>query len=525
MKALFGLGAIAIIVIVLFIALDPSYQRMREDQAFYQAQQQSLDLRQRELEFQERQQLSPVVMATDGSLRIIVVVAVLGVLVALADWYYNRRQPLVRPDARGLLPVSRHALERGELVDLLADAIRLYHQTQGLHAIHQPGQTPASLHYSPHLSYDYASASAPGQLTGAPEPPALPGPVDLLQVLDTFQPSAERILLGMGPGGAPVTVGVRSLCHVALCGATGGGKSNLLRLLLPQLQAIGARVVLADPHYAPIDAETGEDWRGIAARLHLAPAVKPAEIDDLLAWLLDELDRRLERRNQGEKPGAPVFLALDELPIIIKEVPDVSERLGRVLREGRKVHLLVVGAAQDFLTKTLGTSGAVRDCYRTAYYLGGDEVSARVLLDMQGRVDDGTLGAGVALVRSVATTPAQRVRVPLASNAAVARLLGDSWTDTGQCTGGTGPHAPMPDSPESSPDHPGRSSLKSAAERAKTRTPEEERIVTLFFSGKDVSEIVTELTGMKSSSGRPYQNKLREVQSIIRESLRSGVVQ
>ena len=36
----------------------------------------------------------------------------------------------------------------------------------------------------------------------------------------------------------------------------------------------------------------------------------------------------------------------------------------------------------------------------------------------------------------------------------------------------------------------------------------------------DSDEIVSELTGMKSKSGAPYQRKLREVQAIIRAALR-----
>ena len=122
------------------------------------------------------------------------------------------------------------------------------------------------------------------------------------------------------------------------------------------------------------------------------------------------------------------------------------------LREGRKVNLFLVGAAQDFLVKSVGGTGAVRDCYRTAFYVGGDQTSARVLLDVKGRVDDGQLGRGLAMLRSKATPTAQVVRVPLASNGTLARLLADvtaeveerhsttsttSTSSTGGCTGPT----------------------------------------------------------------------------------------
>lgn len=44
--------------------------------------------------------------------------------------------------------------------------------------------------------------------------------------------------------------------------------------------------------------------------------------------------------------------------------------------------------------------------------------------------------------------------------------------------------------------------------------------MALFLAGKDSSDIVTELTGMKSDAGKPYQKKLRQVQAVIRDELR-----
>jgi predicted ABC-type transport system involved in lysophospholipase L1 biosynthesis ATPase subunit len=103
--------------------------------------------------------------------------------------------------------------------------------------------------------------------------PALPGALDLSAL--ECNPTLDHILLGVDELGQ-ITVSVPDLCHVALLGSTGGGKSNLLRLILPQLQKIGASVILADPHFAPLDPENGDDWRPIADRLIHAPAVSAA---------------------------------------------------------------------------------------------------------------------------------------------------------------------------------------------------------------------------------------------------------
>lgn len=348
-------------------------------------------------------------------------------------------------------------------------------------------------------------------------PPSLPGMLDLAGL--GFRPTRERILLGVGAGNEQVTVGVGQLCHVALCGATGGGKSNLLRLLVPQLQAIGAQVVLADPHYAPLDVETGDDWRAIAARLQRPPAVKPQQIAALLDWLLEELDRRLEARNRGEKVGAPLFLAYDELPVIVDTVKGAPDALARLLREGRKVHLLTVGASQDFLIKTIGGSTGVRDCYRTAFYVGGDQVSASALLDLPRReIDDGPLGQGVVLLRSSATTPARLVRVPLASNAAVDSLLG---VGSGSLPPGfQAASGPLPDDATATPGswvEVGRKPddgkpLPATSYAVNDRA---EQVRRLLIQKAQQSDIITTVWGV--TGGRNYQTAVDEYRAILAE--------
>lgn len=255
--------------------------------------------------------------------------------------------------------------------------------------------------------------------------PMLPGPVALSNVL-TWTPSLDRLLIGLGQDGRPLTTDAKGLCHVALVGSTGAGKSNALRLLLAQLLAAGAKAVLADPHYAPFDPDddlTG-DWRPIEQRLYRPPAVLSGELVTLFDWLGDELDERLARRRQGERSGPPLFVAIDELPSIAAKVDHAPEVLTRIVREGRKVGLLAITSSQDFLVKSIGTGGAVRDQFRTAIYGGGDAHSAAVLLDMPRRqIDDGPLGKGTVLLRSAATPTASLARLPLVSDDDLRQLL------------------------------------------------------------------------------------------------------
>jgi hypothetical protein len=305
--------------------------------------------------------------------------------------------------------------------------------------------------FSPHFAPHYSSRNdntLAAPVEEAQPADALPGMVDMAAL--GFQPTMQRVLLGIDAGGGLVTVPAGKLCHVAIAGYTGGGKSNLLRLLIPQLQAIGAKIVLCDPHYAPVDALSGDDWRPIAQRLYQPPAYTPAAIDDTFSWFVDELDRRLELRRQDKPIGGPLFLALDELPIIAESVKGALDRLTRLLREGRKVHIFAVGSSQDFLVKSLGGSTAIRDAYRTAFYTGGDTYSARALLDMpQKDIDEGRLETGIAYLRSSATSPARLVRIPHASNDAVRGLLADTAptiTIEPDTVPGSAAPAPAPDS-------------------------------------------------------------------------------
>jgi hypothetical protein len=344
------------------------------------------------------------------------------------------------------------------------------------------------------------------------DPPVLPSRVDLADLLMSHRPSVDRILLAVGPGGVPLTVHAGDLCHVALAGATGGGKSNIMRLLLSQLLAAGAQVVLADPHYTPLDVDSGDDWRPIAGRLKLAPAVNAPDIGHLLTWLAtEELPRRLELRRAGQRVGAPLFLAIDELPAIVADVKDAPAHMSRILREGRKVGLLTIGAAQDFLVKTLGGTGAVRDCYRTAFYVGGDQQTARVLLDVPGRVDDGQLGQGLAFLRSRVTTPAQLVRVPLASNRAITGLLAADDLDARVA-------APAPSWRPAGVQTAARQDVDATASQSPPApSVEHARILQLFRDGMDVAGVVREVYGVSSKQGRAYQEKSAEVQQVLRQ--------
>ncbi|NCC30535.1 MAG: DUF87 domain-containing protein [Chloroflexia bacterium] len=434
--------------------------------------------------------------ALNGAFVVVIVAlaaAIVGLVVyvaALAGAHVAARMRYAVPDEAGRLPVP---------VDLLplaaTQALDNYHATQQLRASIQP--VPHSLHYSGVRS-DAPVAPLPTPML-APEPPALPGRIDLAEL--DHRPSVRRILLGLGPGGEQIVVPARDLCHVALVGATGGGKTNALRLLIPQLQAIGGQVVLADPHYAATDPATGEDWRPIAQRLARPPAATASQIDALFGWLEDQLQARKELRIQQRTLGAPIFLAMDELLVISSDVTRGIDRITKLLREGRKYGMFVVGASQTMLIKAMGGDSSVRDAYRTAYYLGGDVRSAAALLDMPQRtIDDGCLETGIVYLRSKATSPAQLVRVPYASNEGILSILGgndDAWAVSRE-----------------TPGKPLGNHMETVISGHQDALDERSyRVADMLRSGAQKSDIIATIWG--ATTGRSYQSAAKDYDQII----------
>lgn len=260
-------------------------------------------------------------------------------------------------------------------------------------------------------------------------------PLTLSSLLTHFVPSLDRLCLGVLPDGTPVFCHAMDLCHVALAGATGGGKSTILRLLLSQLCKADAQVLLLNPHYTRYDLDRQEDWTPFESYLVSDPMAcrRYETIASSLQFIAEDiLPKRLERYAHSQPVGKPYFIAIDELPAIVAEIKAAPGYLAKILREGRKVRVFLIVAAQDFLVSTIapGGGGAVRDCYRTAYYVGGDSTTARILLDLPPRLlPESELGKGQVMLRSGQVSHVKQatlVRVPYVDNEALYHLLGPS---------------------------------------------------------------------------------------------------
>ena len=451
--------------------------------------------RQLELEIERMEFLHPVQKWTGAVARIAGTFLVIMLALIAVDIYWQRRSPLVSPDKRGMLPVPRLQITSGELTQLNNQLLVMRQNVLALKASHAPA--PHTLHYKP-----------VGQTTGTlPEPLTQPQfrlPEGKLNLEDYLPNSVtlDAITLSVLSNGDPVRTKATRLCHVGIAGATGNGKTVVARYIIAQLLMAGAMMVHCDPHYANVDPKSGEDWRPIRQRLYMPPAYKISDIEEMFKWVLGEMKKRLAQRRAGQMWDAPLFLSIDELPAIIAKLPDTMDYLGEILREGRKVDILLITATQDMLVKTLGSAGAVRECFRTGIYVGGDPTTARLLLDIKGKVDDGHLGKGVAMMRSSATPIATEVRLPYMSNEALYRLLPTSNPTS----------APLPAHFQNTP-APLPKATSTPVEVG--NSPKIERIRAMLRNGDSQNVIIQEIWG--ATGGRKYQQASAELSAMIAE--------
>ncbi len=289
----------------------------------------------------------------------------------------------------------------------------------------------------PDIRPDDETVSFDNETTDDDDPLLLPGEHKRMTLFSEllksgWRPRIDQIYVGTDTQGRHLFVAAKDLCHVALAGATGHGKSSLLRLLLAQLCYLKLPVVLLNPHYMIFDKDHHEDWTPYTPYLKKDPMVykEIVNIETMLKWMAEDLlERRKERTSRGESAGKPFFFILDEYPDIKAEIKDAPKYVGKILRQGRKYGIFLIVASQDFSVKTLGVEGegAVRKCFLTTFYVGGDGVSAKELLNTSIRdIPENDLGRGTIMLKCAVTANPVLVHVPYVDNESLSLLLGPS---------------------------------------------------------------------------------------------------
>ncbi len=265
----------------------------------------------------------------------------------------------------------------------------------------------------------------PGQIAIKEEFPQM---IKLSTVLENWKPVQGQLLLGIASGMKKIIINAKEAWHIVLAGPTGGGKSNTLMLLLLQL-APHYNTYIINPHWAEVE-EDGRDWRYISKRLAEQPMWKKEIYVRFFYHLLSIMETRkeLKRRKDFRYVDDPMFVSIDEYPVIKDEWKDAPKIISKLLREGRKYYIFLIVSSQDLLLDTIGGNSGARECYRTAFAFDGDRTTLNIVLkdyaERKKHIDTSQLGReGKALLRSVETPDGDTIRVPFVDKDALELLF------------------------------------------------------------------------------------------------------
>jgi hypothetical protein len=255
--------------------------------------------------------------------------------------------------------------------------------------------------------------------------------VNLADLLQTFQPSTDRIFIGTSAHG-PVYRSLPQLMHVGLLGSSNSGKSTAqLSMAVQMVMLDQARLTILDPQ-----AKTFSRLRN-SPKLLLPFPMDDRDCVDNLQALQDIL---AEREAQIKKVGAfdwyeynhesdgdlyPIFNFVDELPVLAG-IPDAVDALIDLARRGRAYGLYLVLAGQGFRKEDIGNT-AIRQQITTKFVLRcGEEAQVRPIggippemVEMAVQFDK----PGMAIFRPD-DEPAQIIRLPYIAPRDAERLLG-----------------------------------------------------------------------------------------------------
>jgi hypothetical protein len=488
------------IVAALALVFSPEAHQARQLDNFYSEQYQRLQLQEAEAWQRQYEPLLQAVSAT--ALVSVTAIAVLGA----GAFVYAAGLALVHA-AQSLRPEHRYRVR-----ELEARKLVLMSDAQHRHPL-----PITSLHYSPHYSNRVDQQGAlPGDTAHDAQPASVPSFADLITANRVGK--GNPLILGFDQAAAPVVGSWLDLYSVGIGGATGSGKSWTAAYLLAQSMMHGARALVIDPHAG--------DSESLATRLEPLQAgmlSEPASDPRAILQTVKLLQSELEKRKTARAERTPLILVADEFTALMRG--ELQEPLALLIesiaQEGRKLGIYGMCLGQNWKVSRAG-GGELRDSLASAFVHRIRPNQARYLTGLYADdlpADLLELPPGCAYWLSTGGE-LRRMTIPQCNAndlAAIGRRLTDDQ-----------PTMPRVDSHRSATDQPPISHKETvdypASPRQIARTPEEARVIALFLDGYDAAAIVKEMHGITSKAGKPYMQKLAEVQAVVRGALQAKAV-
>jgi DNA segregation ATPase FtsK/SpoIIIE, S-DNA-T family len=191
----------------------------------------------------------------------------------------------------------------------------------------------------------------------------------------------ERLVLDLADSRTP---------HILVAGATGSGKSVCINSMIAGIVDTGLgslQLALADPKYV-------EFKRYAQLNCLVGPvASEPADISEMLAWLIEEMNLRYAR-GVGRVLNQFITLVIDEYADLVTRNRGVERKLIQLAQKGRAAGIHIILATQrpsvDIVTGAIKANFPVRIAFQVA--TGTD---SRVILDEQGAEKLCGLGDGI----------------------------------------------------------------------------------------------------------------------------------
>lgn len=272
-------------------------------------------------------------------------------------------------------------------------------------------------------------------------------PAQVHSTLPTLQQQTyyfERRMLSLVPKGTVFlaqsavvhSLNLKNAYHILISGKTGNGKTTLLKQLLLQM------VLICDCYFVhPMFAEVGlveddrviEVWTPIAKRLRIHPNTfkdNYTSINDLLLRFELLLHQRAKEKGTPlERTWKKQYLFIDEGPLVVAQCPDAKRVIGRIVREGRQLHIFLALSTQGAQVQTLGINTADLAQFGTKFYLGGCDSRTRkeVMPTLGPECERAFINKGILYYTAPDQAEPQCIRLPLMRNEVLFECFGETF--------------------------------------------------------------------------------------------------